>query len=97
MVILYIIGIPSLYWLENTKETVPEDEYLSQYVARLTSKISWFIKRGKDMTIPIKTHPSSVQQFWLFTTISSTNSTQKKFKWFTFLQKYFWAERFSIS
>ena len=86
-----------LYWFENTKEPMPKNSYLNQYVAALPSKLSWFIKRGKDMTSPIGTHPSSVQQFWLFATLSSTNSTLKRFKWFTFLQIHFWAERFSIS
>ena len=77
------------HWNANFK-----NQCLSQYVAGLLAKISWFIKRGKDMTSPVGTHHSLVQQFWLFTTISSTNTMQKRFKWFTFLQKYFWAGRF---
>ena len=76
MVILYIIGMQILYWFKNTTEPMSENWYLSQYVARLPSKISWFITRGKDMTSPIGTYPSPVQQVWLFATISSTNSTQ---------------------
>ena len=77
------------HWNANFK-----NQCLSQYVAGLLAKISWFIKRGKDMTTPVGTHHSLVQQFWLFTTISSMNIMQKRFKWFTFLQKYFWAGRF---
>ena len=30
MVILYIIGIQTLYWFENTKEPMPENQYFSQ-------------------------------------------------------------------
>ena len=78
-----------LYWFENTKEPMPENQYFSWYVARLPSKI----KREKDMTSQTGTHPSPVQQFWLFTTISSTNGMQKRFKWFTFLQKWLLARK----
>ena len=60
-----------LYWFGNTKEPMPENQYLSQHNVGLLSKINWFIKRGKDMTSPIGTHPSTVQQFWLFTANSA--------------------------
>ena len=38
MVILYIIGIQTLYCLENKKKPMPENQYLSQCVAELPSK-----------------------------------------------------------
>ena len=34
---------------------MPEDQYLSQYAVGLTTKISRFIKTGKDMSSPIGT------------------------------------------
>ena len=52
---LSICGIQILYRFENTKEPMPEDQYLGQYAVGLTTKISWFIKTGKDMTSPIGT------------------------------------------
>ena len=67
MVMLHIIGMQMLYWFENTKEPMSKNQYLSQYVVGLPSKISWFIKRGKDMSGQIRIHPSLVRQFWLFT------------------------------
>ena len=65
MVILYIIKMQILYWIENTKEPVSENQYSSQYVVGLPTKTNLFIKRGKDMTSPIGTIPA--QQFWFFT------------------------------
>ena len=67
MFILYIIVMQILYWSENTKEPMSENQYLSQYVVGLPPKIRWFMKWGRDMTIPIGTHPSPVRQFWLST------------------------------
>ena len=82
MVMLYIIGIQILYRFENRKEPISENEYLSQYVG-LPTKISWFIKTGKDMNSPIGTKFTPVRQFCKeFAKNTSTNSTPKRFKGF---------------
>ena len=60
IVIFYIIGMQTLYWFENTKKSMPENQYLSQYFVGLPSKISSFIKRRIDITSLIGAYPSPV-------------------------------------
>ena len=61
----------------------------NQYVVGLPSKVSW--KIWMTQTDSPNSGSTVLQR------ISSTNNIQKIFKWSTFLQKYFWAERFSVS
>ena len=58
-----------LYWFENSKESVFENEYLSQYVAGLPSEISSFLKWEKDMTDLTGHHQSNCNAQYLYINI----------------------------